>query len=614
MSADRGQIRRSQIITTYGPGALIELPRDSAIVAGLETWPPGGKLQELEEIVEPRLSRRLAGLHGIQWPRFYAPPTDTALPWEKRRGIDAWRFPLWFVVQEKAAAAPGQAIRSRRQAIRSRRLVHRRTLDEGRRLRFQKQEVVATRFVRACRRGHVDDLDWAEFVHGGDSGCPGTRPLWLDEEGTSGDLAEIVVRCECGKRQRMHRATEEGALGRCSGALPWLGPGKREDCEEPSRLLIRTATNSYFPYTKRVLSLPEDAVGLAEVVKEQWEDLQIVDDAASLSFIKRKPQVAAALHGFADEETLEAIRRQKRGSDGKRPVREAELRAILRAPGGCGDEPPVDDLFHVRRLPESHWRRSESVGGPAAVYQLHRLREVIALTGFTRFDQIPLDIDGEPPDEVKVEAARLAHEPKWFPAVENRGEGVFLQFSKDALDSWRQRPAVRKREAALEAGHRKWQEERDGPTPGFPGAPYILLHTLSHLLIQSFALRCGYPAGAIRERIYVEEQGCGILLYTASPDAEGTLGGLVEQAKSIESHLRFALRMAEVCSNDPVCSEHDPASSLEKRWLHGAACHGCALIAETSCEMRNDHLDRALVAPTLHLRDAAFFDPAASTA
>ena len=29
-----GQIRRSQVITTYGPGALIDLPRDSAIVAG----------------------------------------------------------------------------------------------------------------------------------------------------------------------------------------------------------------------------------------------------------------------------------------------------------------------------------------------------------------------------------------------------------------------------------------------------------------------------------------------------------------------------------------------------------------------------------------------------
>ena len=606
MSADRGQIRRSQVITTYGPGALLELPRDSAIVAGLETWPPGGKLQELEEIVEPRLSRRLAGRHGIEWPRFYAPPADTALPWEKRRGIDAWRFPLWFVVQEKASPRSGRALRSRR-------LVHRKSLDEGRRRRYEGLEVVATRFVRACRRGHVDDFDWTGFVHGGEGGCPGIPSLWLDEDGTSGDLAEIVVRCGCGKRRRMHQATEEAALGRCSGGLPWLGPDKREDCEEPSRLLIRTATNSYFPRLIRVLSLPEDAIGLTEVLKEHWDDLQIVDDTGSLAFIKRKPQVAAALHGLDDEETLEAIRRRKRGGGGKRPVKEAELRAILRAPEGCGDEPPVDDLFHVRRLPESRWRRSGSTGGPFAVYQLHRLREVIALTGFTRFDPILEDLDEEESKKSRVQEARLADEPRWFPAVENRGEGVFLEFSNDALESWRQRKAVRAREAALEAGHRKWQEKRDGPTPGFPGARYLLLHTLSHLLIQSFALRCGYPAGAVRERIYVEEEGSGILLYTASPDAEGTLGGLVHQARSLESHLAAALRSAEVCSNDPVCSEHDPSSSLEGRWLHGAACHGCALISETSCEMRNDHLDRALVAPTLHLPYAAFFDPSAST-
>jgi hypothetical protein len=47
---------------------------------------------------------------------------------------------------------------------------------------------------------------------------------------------------------------------------------------------------------------------------------------------------------------------------------------------------------------------------------------------------------------------------------------------------------------------------------------------------------------------------------------------------------------------------------MEERWLHGAACHGCALVAEPSCEMRNDYLDRALVVPVLGVADAAFFD------
>ena len=137
----------------------------------------------------------------------------------------------------------------------------------------------------------------------------------------------------------------------------------------------------------------------------------------------------------------------------------------------------------------------------------------------------------------------------------------------------------------------------------------MLLHTLSHLLIQSLAMRCGYPASSIRERIYAdtEAQQFGILLYTGSPDAEGTLGGLVQQARHIEDHLAQALRMSALCSNDPVCAQHAPGESLEGRWLHGAACHGCALVAETSCEMRNDYLDRALVVPVLGVPDAAFF-------
>jgi Domain of unknown function (DUF1998) len=117
------------------------------------------------------------------------------------------------------------------------------------------------------------------------------------------------------------------------------------------------------------------------------------------------------------------------------------------------------------------------------------------------------------------------------------------------------------------------------------------------------------PASSIRERIYAdtEAEQFGILLYTGSPDAEGTLGGLVQQARHIEDHLAQALRMSALCSNDPVCAQHAPGESLEGRWLHGAACHGCALVAETSCEMRNDYLDRALVVPVLGVPDAAFF-------
>ena len=130
---------------------------------------------------------------------------------------------------------------------------------------------------------------------------------------------------------------------------------------------------------------------------------------------------------------------------------------------------------------------------------------------------------------------------------------------------------------------------------------------MSHLLIQSLAMRCGYPATSIRERLYAEGERYGILLYTGSPDADGTLGGLVQQARRIEDHLDHACRAAALCSNDPICAQHAPGTALEGHLLLGAACHACTLVAETSCEMRNDYLDRALVVPVIGIEDAAFF-------
>lgn len=592
MSRAHGQIRRGQVITTYGPGALIDLPRHSAIVGGLDTWP---KTSDLEEVVEPRLSRKLQIMTGVTAPRLFAPPPDSNDPREPAKGIGAWRFPEWLVVQE----AGGSEARER-----SRRLVHRKALDaKG---RFDNRQVVATRFVRACPKGHVDDIDWRRFAHGADDNC--RRQLWLDERGTSGDLADLVVRCECGKSRGLYEASviEVNPLDTCRGARPWLGRNSNEGCSLPSRLLIRTASNAYFPQVVSVLSLPDRGTAVETAVRDVWDILQAVDSLESLAVFKRLPRITEKLSPFSDAEVLEAIRAEKAGKGGERPVKQVELEALLASPEGFGDDVPVDPNFHARRLPDRAWRHSERCHGIEAVIQVHRLREILALIGFTRFEAVTPDIDGE--YETDVERAQIAIEPQWFPAVENRGEGVFLQLRADAVKTWLGRTAVKQRLEGLARGHELWKDDRKSKRL-FPGGPYLLLHTLSHLLIQSLAMRCGYPASSIRERIYADTaaERFGILLYTGSPDAEGTLGGLVQEARHIEEHLLLAMRMGALCSNDPICAHHAPGTSLEKRWLHGAACHGCALVAETSCEMRNDYLDRALVVPVLGVAGAAFF-------
>ena len=504
-----GQLRRSQVITTFGPGALIDLPNDSAIVGGLDTW---GSESSLEPIDEPRLSAKLQSMTGVPNPRLYAPPPEPESWQDRQRGIGAWRFPEWYIVQESGSGArsgsgAGSGSGSGSGAdtgsgARSRRMVPRTALTNG---RYDKKPVVATRFVCACSKGHVDDIDWYRFVHGPDDPC--RRRLWLQERGTSGDLVEQIVRCECGKSRRMHEAVDFASfpLGVCRGARPWLGRHANEECREPSRLLIRTASNAWFPQVVSVLSLPERGSEVDRAVEELWDRLQIVKDANALGVMKSFPDVASRLAPFSDREVLDAIAvRVSGGAAGDRPIKHAELDALLAVPEGFGDDVPIDPDFHARRLPESVWRHSAGLDAIESVIQVHRLREVLALAGFTRLEPIMPNVDGEYDGD--VEPAAIALEPAWFPAVENRGEGVLVQLRADAVADWLGREPVKRRLDELVAGHAAWAAQRKSER-AFPGGPYVLLHTLAHLLVQSLSMRCGYPAASIRERIFVDEAG-----------------------------------------------------------------------------------------------------------
>src|SRR6202521_514462 len=213
-------------------------------------------------------------------------------------------------------------------------------------------------------------------------------------------------------------------LGSCQGARPWLGRNANETCGLPSRLLIRTAANAYFPQVLSVLSLPDRGTAVETAVQDLWIFLDIVDDSVILAAMKKKPQVAEVLAPFSDAEVLAAIEQRRSGRGSDRPVKQVELDALIAAPEGFGEDVPIDPNFHARRLPEHAWRKSAVCDDIAAVVQAHRPRQVVALVGFTRFEAVTPDIDGEYDSD--VERADLALEPTWFPAVENRGEGIFF--------------------------------------------------------------------------------------------------------------------------------------------------------------------------------------------
>ncbi|MEJ1931533.1 DUF1998 domain-containing protein [Nostoc sp. NIES-2111] len=614
-----GQIRRSQLLTTYGPGAMLDLPDLSVLVPGLEFW--RGERQVIEE---PRLAARAARLLNVPTLSLEAPPVSEKLTEEKLTGFQAFVFPNWFLTQDLETP---DLLNPRPPSWRTRRLVHRKALRGGAfpdpsRSKNKLRNVVPIRFVQGCANGHLADIRWYDFVHASrNTTCEqNIEPLFYDERGTSSDLSEVYIRCGgCGAERTMLAATlfQSSPFGTCGGQQPWLGRGMRQNCTKPARLLIRGASNVYFAQNLSVISLPDRDNKLDQALDAVYADF--FEDAESVGDVERdlrKRKPAEALAGYNASEVWNAIlrRRNPQANAADKEVKVAELETLLKVPGSL--DPNIDlaeerpeGVFSARALPKPLWDRAHTAG-IARVILVSRLREVSALLGFTRLEAYSPDALGE--YDIDVQRAPIADPLTWLPARENRGEGIFLQFDSDALAAWKQKPGVRKRLEQAKNAFASWSREHSTSKRKFPGAEYLLLHSFSHLLLTAISLECGYPASSIRERIYaVPGTGFGLLLFTAASDSEGTLGGLIEAGKRIESLVRRALLMGQLCSNDPVCSEHDFVNQAAHRYLHGAACHGCLLISETCCEMQNDFLDRALVVHTLNTNgaeeNAAFF-------
>ena len=600
-------LRQTQVVTSFGPGSMIDLPSHSIIVGGLNLWTTAG----LQRITEPRLTAILRAALNVPQLELYAPPAVDGA--ETRGGktqitrfIRGRIFPTWFVTQEPAAGGGGVHKR--------RRLVRWILLQKG---RYRDPEdgiaksVVPLRFVCACPKGHIDDGDWRVYVHREKTDCQ--RTLWIEERGTSGDVADVVVGCDCGKERPLYEALkrETLALGYCNGKRPWLGAFASEKCNLPNQLLVRTASNAYFPQIMSVISLPDRDEGLAAKIEELWDVLQEVKSIDDLRNVKKfAPKARAALDGENEADVVAAIEAKRTGgpAGAEVAVKQAEFDVLASGRPRMGRDAP-DSPFFAETLARDEWdpQRHPMLAPVERVLLIHRLREVIALAGFTRFDAPAPDEKGEL--DMAVERASLDLETKWLPAVEHRGEGVFVQLNRASLEQWLARPGVHSRAQQLQAGFDGWKADRQRTSRLFPGAPYVMVHSLSHLLLTAISLDCGYPASSLRERVYAFDGRYGILIHTGSSDAEGTLGGLVEAGRRMARHFETAAELAELCSYDPVCAAHLPHDPNERRFLHGAACHGCLLISETSCEQRNDFLDRALVFPTVAVQDAACFTP-----
>ena len=602
-----GGLRPSQMIHTYGPGAVIDLPQLSVVLAGIDTW----DTNHTEPIPERRLVRAVQAIPGYHpVTGFRAPPweEETASPFDQwaRIGVPVYPFPRWLRCTRCDLLSPVDYRLFQLDVPPYRPDKARYYHDK---CRNRRPSAVPARFLIACPAGHLDDFPWEQYAHRGDP-CPNGAILELKEVGKASRATDVRVVCKtCGTSRVAQEAFGLDAdkhLPHCRGRHPHL---QRFDtgCDQPTRALLLGASNAWFSVYRSALSIPTVTGEIEQEVADYWDHLEDIDDRHELEFILKRLKKGAGerplrwlLHHDIDDVWTAIVDRRDHsesdtdGGDLRGPEWEALTAAV----------PPQSPDFEARLLdiPDGF---KKTLDHPVAV---DRLREVQALIGFTRID----GPDTAHPDRV----APLWNAPQpWLPAAETRGEGILIRLPESRVEQWEKNYRTTNRYTYLRQATRDWRTRRGlDPDGGTPPARFVLLHTLSHLLIHQVALECGYSTASIRERLYSRESGnpagppmAGVLLYTASPDSEGTLGGLVALAipNRLVAVLQEARAKARLCSTDPMCADHHAGDLGDT--LHNAACHACLFAPETSCEAGNRHLDRATVVPILGNPTASYF-------
>ncbi|MEU9886985.1 DUF1998 domain-containing protein [Sphaerisporangium sp. NPDC051011] len=590
----QGAVRRTQMITTYGVGSLVAIGDQSFIISGLDTW----KADLAPVIHEPNLQHWLS-VNEFRLPPAASPPAGD--------GVRVRLFPEMYSCPECKALQPFSRFGSPRGKSRC---------------GACDRPLTPSRFVTACVNGHLDDFPYWEWLHNKSGDATGDRgerhDLTLHNTGGTASLRSILIKCSCGVRP----VSMEGALGggalesigfRCKSRRPWLGrDGDDEACSETPRALQRGSSAAWFPVQRSSLSIPPWSQALHKFVVKHLEQLlehaqnEVALDAVIGAIIKRYPftkdQVLGVLseHRQLREENREEETTQL---DASSRLRKKEYRELLNGT----TEVSRDDDFECE---SARTDASDPIPpGLGKIMLVKRLREVRVLEAFTRVEMPDPALSASRPAPLSKRAM------DWLPAIEVMGEGVFLTIEAGRLREWEDADGPSARANRIRDNHRAVLLRRaqlsqrrhatvDTDSPITPR--YILLHTLAHALINEWSLDSGYPAAALRERIYCSDDMAGVLIYTATSDSAGSLGGVVSQGElhKLRNSLRSAMDRISWCSQDPPCMESE-ASGADS--LNLAACYACVLLPEVSCEANNTFLDRAMLVGTPDAPQIGFF-------
>jgi hypothetical protein len=492
--------------------------------------------------------------------------------------------------------------------------------------------MVQVPFVTICEAGHIGDFPFNEWVHRSlHPTCKG--PLRLESHGQG--LHSQVIRCgECHKSRSLHhiadmtrqangqlttflsaQLTRDDDITPCFGNTPWLGTLDGSDCKYPMRAALRGAGNVYFPRVLSSIYLPPDEAQISDntlkvlshpAIKTALSTLDLllevqpagISAEETLSRVLSRASVSAELLDNLDMDELLAVHMQQTvpSSTHKESASSISLQ-IDSAPWKFPEYRQIRGLPHHELLsctdPRVH---PDLTSYFSRIRAVDSLRETRTLVGFSRVYDV-----ATPPDLARKHLRRkqLPPEKDWLPAYVVLGEGIYFELDDASLRSWENRDRVRRRVETIVKNFLTTHPHREDATVTITPR-FVLLHTFAHVMMNKLVFTCGYSTAALRERLYASKNEdtpmAGVLIYTAAGDSEGTMGGLVRMSKpeTLRSVIFSAIADAAWCSTDPVCmelGEHGQGPDS----CNLAACHGCALVPETSCEHFNRFLDRALL-------------------
>ncbi len=606
MAYSNRPVRRSALIGPWGVGAIVPFPsNESLMIAGLDMW----RYNSIStfQIEDDRLRKRL-GVNELRWPpdfrEYSADPENCHLK------IPAVRFPTWHycpfcgTMRKTTYYEPHPECDCY-------------PWPNGRKCnpKYRKKKLVPERFVVVCPEGHIDDFPVAEWLHSGADHPynPNTCKIRRSTGGTSAALTGVFYECSCGARKSIAGATRPGALQRiayrCKGAKPWLGIENDDEhpCgNEDVKVLLRGATNVWFADTRSSIYIPTDdestnrkIVGILDLhynklknhrVNGEW-NREIIDYIADSAGIERDTLFTAFLNREVSIEGMSGVTEETSEDE----YRLAEYKVLVKNSGSDAQE------FHSQNYPITCYNPKISKYFKS-ISLVPKLRETRAFVGFSRL---------EPNDVAISERKKMLRtgSENWLPAIEVYGEGIFFEFNAEMLQRWAQKANVGERIEKLNLAYRKskfGQRAEGNLRPEF-----VLIHTFTHLLINQLSFDCGYGSSSLRERIYCEKTSnehkmYGVLIYTASGDSEGSLGGLVRQGEAgrIEDTIIDAVKNAQWCASDPICIQ---SAGQGPESCNLAACHNCTLLPETCCEYGNRLLDRGVVVGKLKDKDVGLF-------